>query len=78
MEKLYLFNVYTFCRSQYFINVGPHMVYYGDPIYISYIDDQMWLVMLYTDISATAVHRTQINQQLKWTQRSVLLLLLHY
>ena len=47
MEKLYLFNVYTYCKSLCVINVGsPYMVYHGDTIYISYLYDQMWLVGL--------------------------------
>ena len=33
MEKLYLFNVYTFAN----LYVGPHMVYHGYPIYIKYL-----------------------------------------
>ena len=45
MGKLYLFNVYIFCKSQYVINVGPHMAYHRDPIYISYLFDQMWFVV---------------------------------
>ena len=28
---------------------GPHMVYHGDPIYILYLYDQMWLVGLSCD-----------------------------
>ena len=44
MEKLYLFNVYTFCKSLYVIHAGSSHGLHGDPIYISYLYDQMWLV----------------------------------
>ena len=44
MEKWYLFNVYTFCKSLYVINVGSPYGLHGDPIYISYLNDQTWLV----------------------------------
>ena len=46
MEKLYLFNVYTFCKSLCIINVGSPYGLHGDPIYIWYLYDQMWLVGL--------------------------------
>ena len=44
MEKWYLFNVYTFCKSLCVINVGSPYGLDGDPIYIWYLYDQMWLV----------------------------------
>ena len=44
MEKWYLFNVYTFCKSPCVINVGSPYGLHGDPIYIWYLYDQMWLV----------------------------------
>ena len=44
MEKWYLFNVYTFCKSLCVINAGSPYGLQGDPIYISYLYDQMWLV----------------------------------
>ena len=46
MGKWYLFNVYTFCKSLYVINVGspyglhtcgPHMVYMGSHMYFIFI-----------------------------------------
>ena len=43
MGKLYLFNVYTFWKSLCVINVGSPY-YHGDPIYILYLNDHMWLV----------------------------------
>ena len=47
MEKLYLFSVHTFCKSQYDIR-GPiqFTMGSGDPIYVLYLYDQMWLVGL--------------------------------
>ena len=44
MEKWYLFNVYTFSKSLCVINVGSPYGLHGDPIYIWYLYDQMWLV----------------------------------
>ena len=47
MEKLYLYNVYTFCKSLCVINVGSPYGLHADPIYIWYLYDQMWLVGWY-------------------------------
>ena len=45
--KLYLFNVYTFCKSPYMLLTwGLLIVYHRDPIYILYLYDHMWLVVL--------------------------------
>ena len=45
MEKLYLFNVYTFCKSLYVFTVGSPYGFPWDPIYILCLYDQMWLVV---------------------------------
>ena len=44
MGKLYLFNVYTFCKSLYVINVGSTYGLHGIPMFILYLYDQLWLV----------------------------------
>ena len=44
MGKLYLFNVYTFCKSLRVINEGSPQGLHGDRIYILYLYDHMWLV----------------------------------
>ena len=46
MGKLYLFNVYAFCKSLCVINVVSPYGLHGFPIYILYLYDQMWLVWL--------------------------------
>ena len=47
MEKLYLFNVSTVCILSTW---GPHTVCHGDPIYILYLYDIMWLVGMSWDV----------------------------
>ena len=44
MGKLYLFNVYIFCKSLCVSNLASPYGLHGVPIYILYLDDQMWLV----------------------------------
>ena len=44
MGKRYLFNVYTFCKSLCVINEGSPYGLHGDPIYILYLYDHLWLV----------------------------------
>ena len=44
MGKWYLFNVYTFCKSLCVINEWSPYGLHGDPIYILYLYDHMWLV----------------------------------
>ena len=36
--------MYTFCKSLCVINVGSPYGLHGDPMYISYLYDQTWLV----------------------------------
>ena len=47
MGKLYLFNVYTFCKSLCVINEGSPYGLHWVPIYIAYLYDHMWLVGLW-------------------------------
>ena len=49
MGKWYLFNVYTFCKSLRVINEGSPYGLHGDPIYILYLYDHMWLVGTWID-----------------------------
>ena len=44
MGKLFLLNVYNFCKSQCVINVRSPYNLHGIQIYILYLYDQMWLV----------------------------------
>ena len=62
MGKWYIFNVYTFCKSLCVINEGSPYGLHGDPIYILYLYDHMWLVGLFSRIGKTSeVYRRNIN-----------------
>ena len=78
MEKWYLFNVYTFCKSLCVINVGSPYGFHGDPIYIWYLYDQMWLVgyLLYDCTQCTVLRVLYCTQSTVlyweyWTQSTV-------
>ena len=36
----------VFANITVLLTWGPHMVYHGDPIYISYLYDQIWLAVI--------------------------------
>ena len=57
MGKLYLFNVYTFCKSLCVINEGsPPYGLHEDPIFILYLYDHMWLVgILYISVNLVGI-----------------------
>ena len=62
MEKWYLFNVYTFCKSLCVINVGSPYGLHGDPIYIWYLYDQMWLVGKFNNLYNNFNNINRIDQ----------------
>ena len=65
MGKLYLFTVCTFCKSLCVINEGSPYGLHGDPIYILYLYDHMWLVghiWLFVYIVIFSSHHSKMNQ----------------
>ena len=70
MEK-FIYLMCTLFENFYLLTWGPHMVYHGDPIYILYLYDQMWLVGLRSaDLifeASEVLRRQNINFHKLWT-----------
>ena len=52
MGKLYLFNVYTFCKSLYVINVGSPYGLHGVPIYFLFIWSNVVCFVLWVKLTS--------------------------
>ena len=47
----YIYLMCTLFANLYvLLTLGPHVVFHGDPIYILYLFDQMWLVGFFNDL----------------------------